>query len=225
MNSIEEYDDRIEQFLRGEMNAYEEAEFKDDVAADPKLQERAKMISALVLGLKRKNLADDNAVIQETMSLGKHNSGKYNIRLFITLLSAAAMLIFVFNIFTDYRRQSHFNEIVAPYYTTYSVDGNVRGEEDTQAIVELAELFNSIGSSDDCEEIVNKLEPIYQSLDKSYTYRPYETDIAWYLAIAYIKNDQLDKAEQLLNKIVKDNPNSEIAEKSSLLVKKVKNIE
>ena len=70
-------------------------------------------------------------------------------------------------------------------------------------------------------KIIEELEPIYANLDSDFTYSAYANDIAWNLALAYIKNDQIDKAVALLNKIEKDNPDTPIAVKVNELKKKL----
>ena len=46
-------------------------------------------------------------------------------------------------------------------------------------------------------------------------------DIAWNLVLAYIKNDQIDKAIHVLEKLEADNPDTPIAVKASELKKKL----
>ena len=65
------------------------------------------------------------------------------------------------------------------------------------------------------------MEPIYLALDSDFTYSAYANDIAWNLALAYIKDDQIDKAIPILEKLETDNPDMPIAVKASELKKKI----
>lgn len=70
-------------------------------------------------------------------------------------------------------------------------------------------------------KIIEELAPIYASLDSDFTYSACATDIAWNLALAYIKDDQTDKAINILKNLEADNPNTPIAIKASELKKKM----
>ena len=70
-------------------------------------------------------------------------------------------------------------------------------------------------------KIIEELEPIYANLDSDFTYSAYANDIAWNLAFAYIKDDQTDKAINILEKLEAENPGTPIAVKASELKKKL----
>lgn len=70
-------------------------------------------------------------------------------------------------------------------------------------------------------KIVEELESIYTNLDSDFTYSAYANDIAWNLAVAYVKDDQIDKAIYVLDKLEKDNPDTPVAVKASELKKKL----
>ena len=83
-------------------------------------------------------------------------------------------------------------------------------------------MFNGIKDAEDCSGTVKSLEAIYNNLDKEYKYRAYANDIAWYLALAYIKNNHTAEAEKVLTKLVEDNPDTEIADKAQKLLNDIK---
>lgn len=222
MNNIEEYDILIERFLRGEMSAEEESKFKTELKSNTELKSYAETVCSLVRGLKRKGMADDNNVIGSVAE--KKNNRKF-IRLATLSASIAAVFVIMFSIINNYGRQDKLNTLVTPYYTSYSYDDITRGAEDTVVVNELADLFNAIGNTDNCTEIIKKLVPIYHSLDKDVTYRPYANDIAWYLAIAYIKNDEIPESIKVLNKLINDNPNTDISEQAKKLLLDLKEFE
>ena len=71
-------------------------------------------------------------------------------------------------------------------------------------------------------KVIEELEPIYASLDIDATYTFYANDIAMNLALAYIKDDQIEKAIPVLEKLEKDNPDTPIAAKAQELLKEIK---
>lgn len=221
MNNIEQYDDLIEKFLRGEMTIDEEKKFKEEIENNAELKSRAMAISSLVRGLKRKFAEEEQAVIEE-VRIDKKKSW-FSFRRIAVPLSIAAVVIIMFGIFNGNSRQDELNDLVTPYYNIYGMDNIARGEEDSAVVTELANIFKSIENSDDCAEMILKLLPIYKSLDKDITYRPYANEVSWYLAIAYIKNDQIPESVKVLNKLVEDNPETEIANKAGELLNKLKN--
>jgi len=70
--------------------------------------------------------------------------------------------------------------------------------------------------------IIETLEPIYANLDTDFTYSAYANDIAMNLALAYIKDDQLDRAIPVLEKLEKDNPDTPIAVRAKEILRKLR---
>jgi outer membrane protein assembly factor BamD (BamD/ComL family) len=71
-------------------------------------------------------------------------------------------------------------------------------------------------------KIIEELESIYANLESDATYNFYANDIAMNLALAYIKDDQIDKAIPVLEKLEKDNPDTPIAAKALQIIKEIK---
>lgn len=128
----------------------------------------------------------------------------------------------MFNIFSATGDQN--KELFDSNYSTYSYDSSIRGDEDSLVVTQLTELFNEIKEKEDCSEQITSLEIIYKSLDKGYKYRAFANDIAWYLSLAYVKNKQFKESENVLNKIINDNPDTEIAERAEKLLNDIKSL-
>lgn len=73
-------------------------------------------------------------------------------------------------------------------------------------------------------KIIEELEPIYANLDSDFTYSAYANEIAWNLALAYIKDDQTDKAINILQKLKADNTDTPIYNKADELIKKLQDL-
>lgn len=206
---ISAIDDRIDAFVRGMMTEEEEAAFKQEIKADPELRNHVMASVSLIKGIREQNAKKERIIIQ--------NNTKDRIR---TLTWWATSIAAVFAILFGYSidsRHHHLSGIVSPYYAQYNIDELSRGDADSTIVIYLYTLFNERNA----DKIIKELEPIYTNLDKDFTYHAYANDIAWNLALAYIKNDQIDKAIPVLEKLEKDNPDTPIAAKAKELKEKI----
>ncbi len=210
-------DERIEAFLRGEMSAEEETAFKQEIRQNPELRSRAKAMTSLIKGLQDKNSAKEATIIKES-------STKSRVRPILWwACSVAAVFAIFFGIYKD-RRYRILDSTVSPYYTEYEMRDITRGDVDTATIAHLYGLFTQIQENTNVSGIIKELEPIYNSLDEEFTYTAYANDIAWNLALAYVKDDQIDKAISILEKLKADNPDTPIYNKADELIKKLQEL-
>ena len=203
-------DDRIDAFIRGMMTEEEEAAFKQEIQADPDLRAHVLATVSLIKGIRMQNAEKERTLIQPQQ--------KSKVR---TLVWWATSIAAVFAIFFGYSKDKRYNELsalVSPYYTEYSMDDYARGDIDSTKVANLYTLFNNIQKQRHVSNIIAELEPIYTSLEHDFTYSAYANDIALNLALAYIKDDQADKAIPILEKLEKDNPDTPIATKAGELL-------
>lgn len=220
---IEDFDGRIEKFLRGEMTQEEERVFKSDLKNSKELRMRAEAISALARGMKRKGRNEDDSVLnsvsvysvdKQSVPVTGTKPKVFSLKHVVWACSIAASVILLYNIFSG----SDEALDLTPYYIEYE-SNVVRGEEDSLANSQLASLFESIKSAEDCSKYVEQLETIYLSLDTDYTYRQYSDEIAMYLALGYIKCNRKDDAKKVLKTLIDDNPYGDVAKKAEELLK------
>ena len=212
----EAIDARIDSFLRGEMTPDEESAFKQEIQADPELRAQVKATVALIRGIRNQDAAQERAII-----------AKYDNRRVRSLLQWACSIAAVIAIFFGYTKDKRTNElssIVLPYYAEYSMSDISRGDTDSASVTHLYNLFNNIKEQRYVSKYIAELEPIYVSLDTDFTYNAYANDIAWNLALAYIKNDQIDKAITILQKLKTDNTDTPIYNKADELIKKLQDL-
>lgn len=210
---LETVDERIDAFIRGTMTEEEETAFKQEIKADPELQNHVLSTVSLIKGIRTQDAERESKLIQnETTNRTR------------TLLKWACSIAAVFAIFFAYQKDQRYNElssIVSPYYAEYSMNDISRGDTDSATVAHLYTIFSNIKEQRNVKSIIAELEPIYNSLDSNFTYNAYANDIAWNLALAYIKDDQIDKAISILDKLEKDNPDTPIAAKASELKKQL----
>ena len=211
---IDGIDERIESFLRGEMTAEEEMAFKQEIRQNPELRSHAMAMTSLIKGLHEQNTAREATIIQE-------NTAKSRVRpLLWWACSVAAVFAIVFGVYKDHRYRM-LDATVSPYYTEYDMSDVSRGDIDSATVAHIYDLFIKIQENRSVSDIIKELEPIYNSLDADFTYNAFANDIAWNLALAYVKDDQIDKAVSILQKLKADNPDTPIYNKADDLIKKL----
>ncbi len=208
-------DDRIDAFIRGMMTEEEEAAFKQEIQADPGLQAHVLATVSLIKGIRTQNAEKERILIQP------QESNKVR-----TLVWWATSIAAVFAIFFGYSKDKRYNELsalVSPYYTEYSMDDYARGDVDSTKVANLYTLFNNIQTQRNVGELIKILEPMYSSPGYYGLYAQlFANDIAFNLAIAYIKDDQISKAIPVLEKLGKNNPDTPIAAKALDILKKLR---
>jgi hypothetical protein len=209
----EAIDARIDSFLRGEMTPDEESTFKQEIQADPELRAQVKATVALIRGIRKQDS------VQEKTIIAKYDNS--HVRSLLQWACSIAAVIAIFFGYTKDKRTNELSSIVSPYYAEYSMNDISRGDIDSTAVAHLYTIFNNIKEQRYVSKYIAELESVYASLDKDFTYNAYANDIAWNLALAYIKDDQIDKAIPVLEKLETDNPNTPIAAKASKLKKKL----
>lgn len=222
---IDSIDERIESFLRGTMNADEEAAFKQEIKSNPELRSRAMEMTALAKGLYasesnkesslKKSIVNDKSTAKETRTRAH--------TFLWWVCSAAAVCVIFFSVFKAQRYRT-LEETISPYYTQYDISDISRGDTDSVTATHLYSLFEQIQTQQNVTNVIKELEPIYASLDSDYTYHPYANDIAWNLSLAYVKDDQIDKAIPVLEKLKEENPDTPIYLKADELLKKLKEL-
>ena len=212
----ETIDGRIDAFIRGEMTAEEEAAFKSEIQADPQLRSQVLAAVSLIRGIRNQNAEKEKTILQ-----------KYSHNRLRSVLLCACSIAAVFAIVFGYSKDRRYNElsgIISPYYTEYSMSDISRGEVDSATVAHLYTLFNNIKEQRNVTDIIKELAPIYAALDTNFTYNAYANDIAWNLALAYIKNDQTDKAIPVLEKLEKDNPDTPISTQAENLLRAIRSL-
>ena len=210
----EAIDERIDSFIRGTMTEEEEAAFKEEIKADPELRAQVLATVSLIKGIRTQEATKEKELLQQHTKNRAHS-------IMLWVCSIAAIFVIVFGVYKE-KRYRDLSAIVSPYYSEYSMSEYSRGDVDSVTVAHLYTLFNNIKEQRNVSDIIKELEPIYISLDSDFTYSAYANDIALNLALSYIKDDKIDKAITVLEKLEEDNPDTPIATKAQEILKKLK---
>jgi len=210
----EAIDERIDSFIRGTMTEEEEAAFKEEIKADPELRAQVLATVSLIKGIRSQEAAKEKVLIQK-------NTKNRTRSIMLWACSIAALFVIFFGVYKEKRYQD-LSAIVSPYYSEYNMSEYSRGDDiDSVTVAHLYTLFNNIKEQRNVSDIIEELAPIYASLDSDIAYSTYANDISLNLALAYIKDDQIDNAIPVLKKLEEDNPDAPIAAKAKELLKKL----
>lgn len=242
---FEEFDEQFELFVRGKMSPDEEKLFKDKIKSDPELKERARTLSYLIKNIKAvgeeraetmlsaysqfssaKEVRDviiDSIEKQEKL---EKQEKKVKIRSIIQWSSIAAILIIGLFFGNQYYESYRVTSLADEYCIEYDMSSNLRGSKDVSVEKELLALIGSITNGKELKQTIAKLEIIYnKAVSEEYNeYTDYSVTITWYMALAYLKDNRKEDAVIVLDKLVKDNPDSAISKMAEKLKNEIINL-
>lgn len=204
--------ERIERYLREQMSPEENDAFLNDLRNDKDLREEAQMMALMIKEMKEEQARQSEKLTEKVLNDARPASAK-TINIVRWSLSIAAMFLLIFGAVTLWNKQSdtdllyaQADNIFEQHYSPYTLQGDSRGDSDVEK--ELSVLFNQVGTEKDVTIVIEKLQKIHDSIDSEYDYSLYADDITRYLALAYLKDHNLDKAKELLKPIA-DNGDEE----------------
>ena len=195
--------ERIERFLREQMSPEENDAFLNDLKNDKDLREEAQMMALMIKEMKEEQIKQSEKLTEDVLAEEKQAKKARIINMVHWPLSIAAMFILIFGATLLWNRQSDTDALFTEYYSSYTLQGESRGG-DSEVEKELAVLFNQVGTEKDISTVIDKLQKIYDSVDSEYEYSLYTDDIAWYLALAYLKVDKPEKSKELLKPLAEN---------------------
>lgn len=190
--------DRIEKFLRDKMSPQEKEVFLNDLRNNKELRKEAQMMALMIKEMREEQAKQDAEIIEEVLASKKKAKIITIVR---RTLSIAAIFILIFGVTTLWNRQSDTDALFKQYYVSPEVSSPRGGDEDAVK-QELTNLFIQVGTEKDITPVINRLQTIHDNIvadNEEYDeYKYSQNTIDWYLALAYIKNENLDKAKELL---------------------------
>lgn len=234
MNNIENFDIRLELFLKGKMTEEDGKVFLSELQSDPELKQRALTMAAAIKNMKELKFEHGQRVATKIESVSEHDfreavktprKARILSLYSIARIGIAACLISMISL--GVYRYYIYNETVAlgnSYYTAIPTELVVRDADDVSA--QLAQLFNNVKNSEDLENTIHNLEKIFaHAISEDYNdYTNYINDIGWNLAIAHLKNGNRDDAVKTLELLISHSENDIVIEKCKKLIKEIKQL-
>ena len=204
--------ERIDKFLKKQMTPEENKKFLEDLKLDKVLRKEAQMTVLMIQELQERQAKEDAEIIEDILVSKKRAK---TISIVCWSLSIAAMFILIFGvIITLWNKQNNTDVLYAQadnifeqHYSPYTLQGDSRGN-DSDVERKVSVLFNQVGTEKDISPVIEKLQKIHDSIDSEYEYSLYADAITRYLALAYLKDHNLDKAKELLKPLA-DNGDEE----------------
>lgn len=242
---FEEFDEQFELFVRGKMSPDEENRFKVKIKSDPVLKERAKVLTYLIKNIKAVGEERDKIIISAYSqfssekevrdvigSIGKPeklemHEKKVNMRSIMQWSSSIAAILIIGLIFgIQYYNSYKVTNLADKYYMEYDMSAIYKGTNDVSVEKELAALFENVKEEKELKQTISKLKVIYdKALSEEYNeYTNHSTTIAWYMALAYLKDNKKEDAVVVLDKLIKDNPDSAISKMAEKLKNEIINL-
>ncbi len=213
-------EERIEQYLHGEMTPEEEAIFEKDLANDDILRRQAEAIARIVKGMETVGDEQDRLMVEKM----KAANGKKLAP--VWWMSIAASLVIIFTVGYHFYDRSQTIALGQQYAYVFSTETEslIRGEEDEDVANKLNVLFDNAANGKDLDNTISQLEELW-ALAQSDTYNDYTTYepyIGWNLAIEYLRINEKKEAKSVLKQIQLDYPEgTAIGDKVAELLNKI----
>jgi hypothetical protein len=196
--------DRIEKFLRDKMSPHEKEVFLNDLRNNKELRKEAQMMALMIKEMREEQAKQDAEIIEEVLASKKKAKIITIVR---WTLSIAAMIILIFGVTTLWNRQSDTDALFEQYYVSPEVS-SPRSADGDAVKQELNNLFIRMGTEKDITPIINRLQTIHDNIvadNEEYDeYKYSRKTIDWFLALAYIKNENIEKAKELLKPLAEN---------------------
>lgn len=217
--------DNIEKYLKGQLTAEEENAFREQLKNDKAFRDEVLATALMIKQMKLQNQEKERGILEESRELAIARARR---RWIYRISSIAAVLIIGFfavkPIYFNYKS----GQMISQNYAQWSPreeGATSRGEVQAgdNVVAELTELFDNVGKGKDIKNTTNRLEKALQKSATNYDYYQYSDDIIWYLALAYIQNNQFSEARTELNKIIQSG-DSYYLEKAKELYNEIENM-
>lgn len=221
---MEQFDERVDRYLKNQMDVNEKSAFIDELESNPELKQRAEAIAIMIKEMREIGTERDAIVYDSIRNLHKDDYYKTKRTPLFKYSAAAVIVIFIMgysvvNIMTYNNMQSLGNDYCMVYSLSHEGVRGVDGDYPEDMI----KLFENVEKGRDLKQTIAELEIIYKASrgDEYNEYINYSDNIGWYLAIAQLKKGKYKDAKKTLNTIIMDNPDEVIADKANELVDEI----
>ena len=231
MNIIEDFDMRLELFLKNKMTEEEGKAFLSELQSDPELRVRAQTMAAAIKNMKELKYEYGQRVASKIECLSEREYRKIaklpqkasiiSLHSFVRMGIAACFVgIISFGAYRYYL----YNETIAlgnSYYSDVPTELVVRGTDNVSQ--QLSHLFTNVKNNKDLDNTILDLEDKFSLAisDEFNEYINYMNDIGWNLAIAYLKDGDREKAVKTLELLISHSESDVIIEKCKKLIAEI----
>lgn len=234
------FEDKLNRFLKGELTSAEEQEFKTFLNSHPEQKQKAIAIARLAKAMQQVGEARDKAVIDDFKSATKQQVEQsaanacgikakpriLNFRRFmISFYAAASILLCVFGGYKYYKYEQ-VTSLGQEYLAYFPASEYSRGEgDDVSHKIEI--LYINISDKKDLGTTIKELARMWnESRSETYNdYTEYMPELGWMLANAYLRDNEKDKAIEVLDDLIIECPeDTAIGEKARELKQKVEKL-
>lgn len=209
------YLELIDRFLRNQMTEDEVRDFKHQIETNPELKQQVRDHVLLIRAIRETQAKKDKQIIDSVLresSQPRRTLGSY-VRYFAVAASLALLVVVGHDLFYSYSASQLAGELSSQTIAQYQ-SMTMRGVED-EDVASLEVLYRNVEQGEYLDETIEKLSALYAISKDEYVdaVDDYAPQIGMELAIAYIKNYQYDAAENVLDEIVRNNPDNQAADK------------
>lgn len=210
-------DEKLTSFLKGKMSKEEESVFIQELKANPKLKAKAIAVARLVKGMKEVRQDFDKELKKELISAQKEeikeiakntiNPKKKTIIPFtksvkwISLAASIALIMWLGYGYYDYKKTTGLGDEFAGAFETSLITRG--GNSSSEVEKKLQILFDNVNANNELDNTIHELS-LYWELSNMETYNDYSdysNEIGWNLAIGHLKNNDKNKARNVLERI------------------------
>lgn len=209
-------EERINRYLQGEMTQEEEVLFEEDLAKDETLRRQAEAMARIVKGMEVVGKEHDKEYIQKMKASRKRLTP-------VWWMSIAAGLAILLTVGYHFYDRSQTIALGQQYAQVFPVETIIRGEEDEDVVNTLTALFNNVANGEDIENTITQLDSLWalSQSDIYNGYTTYEPYIGWNLAIAYLRNNDKNKAKKVLETLKTTCENYAVKDSVNNILKKI----
>lgn len=211
-NSI--YNEQIDRFLKGQMSAEEEQQFKTEIGQNPGLKQQVREHLYLIRGIKQVKSQEEQKIIQKEQHEQKVTPLRRN---WIKITSIAASIAFIMVLSGIEGSRLYYRHEIRQYAYNASVGvmsdftASSRGTIDEETKVHFTDLFTNAQEGKDLAETIDELSRLYAltkddfvDIEDDYPYQ-----IGWFLAVAYITDGDYEKALEIISNLETEYPDNE----------------
>lgn len=227
------FDELLDRYFRNQLSENEEKALMEDLQNNPEARAKAVATARMIQQMKEVQDEHDRPVLdalrsadndmiervvkKSTETNEKHTSRKAHLT---WMLSIAASIVILFVIGFQYHDYSVVTGLGEEYSNIEISSSEIRGDEDQQVVKELNTLFTNAKNGEDLDATSARLAELWKQAtsDNVNDYTDYAQEIGWWLSISYLKENEKDKAQEILTSL------STLDEGSDYLKNKAKEI-